>query len=90
MFKIWTCQVLCRYFVPLTEQTKRTCKIMKKNQKKRDDLAAVVSGIHSVTEGYVRMVVRGDRENDAILKTYRQILAGKNQAIEIAKKQTTI
>lgn len=44
-------------------------------QPKRDETAAVVAAKHGVSDRYVRMVMSGDRENQAILDDcieYRQ------------------
>jgi hypothetical protein len=45
---------------------------MEKQKRSRDDTASIVAQIHGVSAAYVRMVVNGKRENQAILGTYRQ------------------
>ena len=45
---------------------------------KKDDTATLAAQAHSVTPSYVRMVVNGKRNNEAILNTYNAILEAKN------------
>jgi hypothetical protein len=49
---------------------------MKKTRQiaKRRDVAALVATIHSVTPGYVRKVINGERSNAAIIATYTGII----------------
>ena len=55
-------------------------------RKKRDDTAAIVAQIHHVTDGYVRKVINGERNNDSILSSYIKIKQEKNKLIEAVKE----
>ncbi len=55
------------------------------DSKKRDEAASVVAKLHNVSDRYVRMVINGDRENQAILYSYFDYIEGKNALIEKIK-----
>ncbi len=53
---------------------------------KRRDVATIVADIHGVTDNYVRKVMRGERENEAIIATYMEIIEQDNLLIAAVKK----
>lgn len=53
---------------------------------KRRDVASLTANIHGVSADYVRKVIRGDRENEAIVKTYMEIVEQDNLLLEAVKK----
>lgn len=53
---------------------------------KRRDVASLVAGIHKVSARYVRYVINGDRENEAVLGTYMEIVEQDNLLLEAARK----
>jgi len=60
---------------------------MKKQKQRRDDTASIVAEIHGVSAAYVRMIINGKRENEAIRSTYRQLKQRKRLLIETVKNQ---
>lgn len=52
---------------------------------KRRDVATLTAEIHGVTADYVRKVIKGDRENEAILATYMEIVEQDNKLIQAVK-----
>ena len=50
-------------------------------KEKKDDTATLTAQAHGVTPSYVRMVVNGKRNNDAILSTFNRILEAKNNIV---------
>lgn len=53
---------------------------------KRRDVAALVARIHGVSDNYVRKVLRGERENEAIFSTYMEIIEQDNLLIQAVRK----
>lgn len=53
---------------------------------KRRDVASLVAQIHGVTPRYVRMVMNGERENEAIVETYMEIVEQDNLLLENIRK----
>ena len=53
---------------------------------KRRDVAAIVAKIHGVSDNYVRKVMRGDRENEAIFSSVMEIIEQDNLLIEAVRK----
>jgi hypothetical protein len=53
---------------------------------KRRDVATLVARIHGVSDNYVRKVLRGERENEAIFSTYMEIIEQDNLLIEAVRK----
>jgi hypothetical protein len=54
---------------------------IKMEKVKKDDTATLTAQAHSVTPSYVRMVVNGKRNNEAILTTFNRILEAKNNIV---------
>lgn len=54
----------------------------------RKDVARLVAQVHGVSPRYVRMVISGDRQNEAILETYMEIVEQDN--ILLQKVSTAI
>ena len=53
---------------------------------KRRDVAALVADIHKVSARYVRYVIDGDRENEAIMATYMEIVEQDNLLLNAVRK----
>lgn len=54
--------------------------------KKRDDTATIVAEKYRVTDGYVRKVINGKRNNPAILATYIEFKQAKNKLIQAVER----
>ncbi len=54
----------------------------------RRDVASLVAQVHRVSPRYVRMVISGDRQNEAIMETYMEIIEQDN--ILLQNLQTAI
>lgn len=52
----------------------------------RDDSAQLVADLYGVTADYVRKILRGERTNLAILKTYRTYVSAKRRLVADLKK----
>jgi hypothetical protein len=52
----------------------------------RDETAQVVAALYGVTPDYVRKVMRGERSNDAILKSCETYRSGKIKLLVKVKK----
>ena len=57
---------------------------------KRRDVAQIVAEMHSVSARYVRYVLAGDRENQAILATYMEIVEQDNLLLEAVRKSVPL
>jgi len=55
-------------------------------KKHRDDLATLTAQICGVTDVYVRMVVKGKRRNERVLKTYMLLREGKTRLVSEVEK----
>jgi hypothetical protein len=53
---------------------------------KRRDVTTIVAKIHGVSDRYVRYVINGERENDAIFSTYMEIIEQDNLLIQAVQK----
>jgi hypothetical protein len=53
---------------------------------KRKDVARLVAEVHGVSPRYVRMVMNAERENEAIIETYMQIVEQDNALLQAVKK----
>lgn len=65
-------------------------KNMAKSYKRDTEQAAIVlkvARIHGVTTRYVKMVIKGDRENEAILADYMEILETGNEVENRLKEE---
>jgi len=58
--------------------------------KMRDDVARIVAKMHGVTPQYVRMVRRGERENDDIMASLVDFQVAKNKLIRHLEKLVPI
>jgi hypothetical protein len=58
----------------------------KQKRKKRDEVASIIADIHGVTPAYVRMVINGEKQNDAILIDYLTYNQEKNKLIQSLKQ----
>lgn len=61
-----------------------------KKQVKRRDVARLVAQVHGVTPRYVRMVMNGERENEAIMDTFMEIVEQDNMLLEAIQKAAPI
>jgi predicted transcriptional regulator len=52
----------------------------------RDESAQVIAGMFGVTSDYVRKIVRGERNNLLILRTYQLYQHGKKRLLSEVKK----
>lgn len=57
---------------------------------KRRDVAALVASIHSVTPGYVRKVINGERTNVAIMATYTGIIEQDKKLFKALKGNVAV
>jgi len=55
-------------------------------KKHRDDLATLTAQICGVTDVYVRMVLKGKRRNERVLKTYMLLREGKTRLVREVEK----
>lgn len=53
---------------------------------RRRDVARLVAEIHGVTPRYVRMVINCERDNDAIVETYMEIVEQDNALLDAVRK----
>ena len=53
---------------------------------KRRDVAALVADIHKVSARYVLYVISGDRENEAVMATYMEIVEQDNLLLNAVRK----
>ncbi len=56
------------------------------NRKKPEEVVQVLANKHGVTERHVRMVIAGDRNNQAILEDYLVYKESHNLLLEAVKK----
>lgn len=62
----------------------------KLNSIKRRDVATIVAGLHGVSVRYVRYVLAGDRENQAIMASYMEIVEQDNLLLEAVRKSVPL
>lgn len=53
---------------------------------KRRDVARLVAEVHGVSPRYVRMVMNAERENEAIIETYMQIVEQDNALLQAVRE----
>ena len=58
----------------------------KQNITKRRDVATLVAAIHGVSVRYVRYVMAGDRDNEAILASCMEIIEQDNLLLDAVRK----
>jgi len=77
--------VIISYNLCFVVRNKDVLNIPKKQMKKYGEAINQTAEIHNCTASYVRLVIRGKRQSEAILSTYNKLVTSTNKLVEKLK-----